>query len=431
MKAVEIVKVEKKLTIYKNGEEANAIEVIRVCDLNGDSLEFNIVAGKDLNQVGDMGLYIQPDYCLSERNEFMEYIAPGGDYSKSKLGKNLRIKAVKFNFTFENDFEPIYSNGIFINLKFLPEFDHDQDLQTYFGIIKYVAPENSENSMSGLTKGDLPQFLYASDEPRIETFKKHVNMVFDDGEEVMLTLKRDGSSLSMYNKIEPEGLRVGVCSRNMEKKLEQEMTTNYVDVDGVHLHRYINRTETENGVVTERGWFNDSTQKFYTEEEVISLGLKPIIVEVRDSFVDTVKKHGYLDKLTKYCEDNKLEIRMLGELIGSSGSKGSGNKLNQDSKCEAKVIWFGVDDLSKGKATRINYSQPHNLKEICEALDFEYTEPLYIGKLDYDGIIKKGNEIFEDYKNNKNIIVEGVVIRTTKSNRLSCKYLNNYYDMKK
>jgi len=368
-----------------------------------------------------------PDFCLSERNYFMEYLAPGGDPSKCKLGKGNRIKAIKFNFSFEREMDPIYSNGIFINLKFLPEFDHNQNLQEFFGITKYVAADNAESMKSGLTKGDLPDFLYATDETRIETIKKHVNMVFEEDEEIAFTLKRDGSSITNFYKIEPEGSRVGVCSRNQEKKLEQEMTTNYIDNDGVQLHRYFNRTE--NGNI--HGWFNDSSQKFYTEEEVEALGLKPIIVEIRDSFVDTTKKHGYLDKLTKYCEDNNVQLALRGELIGGSGgSKGSGNKLNQDCKGDSKVVWFGVDDLSLGKATRIHYGLPHNLKDVCETLDLEYTKPVYIGKLDYDEIIKKGNEIFAEYKKN-NHILEGIVIRTTKSNRLSCKYLNPDYDSRK
>ena len=203
MEAVSILKVEKKLQVFKAGEPANAIEVIRLCDENGDSLEFNIIAGKGLNEVGEYGLYIMPDYCLSERNEFMEYLAPGGDPSKCKLGKGNRIKAIKFNFSFDREIDPIYSNGIFINLKFLPEFDHNQNLQDYFGITKYVAADNAESMKSGLTKGDLPDFLYATDETRIETIKKHVNMIFNEGEEVAFTLKRDGSSITNFYKIEP------------------------------------------------------------------------------------------------------------------------------------------------------------------------------------------------------------------------------------
>lgn len=428
MEAVSILKVEKKFQIFKSGEAANAIEVIRVCDLEGNSLEFNIIAGKGLNEVGDLGLYVMPDYCLSLRNEFLEYIEPSGDKSKSKLGKGNRIKAIKFNFSFENEMDPIYSNGIFINLKFLPKFEHNQDLQKYFGVTKYVAEDNAETSKSGLSAGDLPQFLYATDETRIETLKKHVNMIFNEGEEIAFTLKKDGSSITNFCKNEPEGLRIGVCSRNQEKKLDQQMTTNYVDTDGVQLHRYINRVGEGDDVVSTKGWFNDSTEKFYTDEEVVELDLKPIIIEIRDSFVDTTKRKGYLDKLKSYCEENDVELALRGELVGA-GNKGSGKKLNKDSVGESRVIWFGVDDLKPGKATRINYSQKHNLKEVCESLGFEYTLPVFVGKLDYDQIIKKGNEIFAEYKA-KGIILEGVVVRTTNSNRLSCKYLNMEYDAK-
>jgi glycerol kinase len=63
-----------------------------------------------------------PDYCVPPTVLFQEYYAPGGDMKKSKLGKRGRIRAVKFNFSFENSVDPIYSNGIILPLKLVQDY---------------------------------------------------------------------------------------------------------------------------------------------------------------------------------------------------------------------------------------------------------------------------------------------------------------------
>lgn len=168
MKNVDIVTIEKLLPLYKEGAEANAIQVARIKDLNGNSCQFNIVVGKGIYKEGDKAVYIMPDYCLPDRELFKEYLEPGGDPKKCRLGKNGRIRAIKFNFTLDNSCEPVYSNGILMPINVVNEYINDiylADLQKELGIIKYVAPDTS-NMSSGLTKGDLPYFLYATDETR-------------------------------------------------------------------------------------------------------------------------------------------------------------------------------------------------------------------------------------------------------------------------
>src|SRR5271157_479277 len=101
MKPVELVIISKLIPIYKEGEEANNIQVARIEDIEGNQCEFNIVVGKGLYNVGDTAVYIQPDYCIPQSSIFNEYWFPGGDEKKCKLGKNGRIRAIKFNFKFE------------------------------------------------------------------------------------------------------------------------------------------------------------------------------------------------------------------------------------------------------------------------------------------------------------------------------------------
>ena len=243
MKNVDIVIIDKLLPLYKDGIEANAIQVARIKDLDGNSCQFNIVVGKGLYKEGDKAIYIMPDYCLPDREIFKEYIAPNGDPKKCRLGKNGRIRAIKFNFTLDNSCEPVYSNGVLVSVNIIRNYIngdiYDGDLQKELGIIKYVAPDTSSMS-SGLTKGDLPYFLYATDETRIELLKDHVDKCYNENEILSFTLKRDGSSASLYvRKDLDDNLTFGVCSRLLEKKLYQTMISAYKD-DGVLLHPYIN-----------------------------------------------------------------------------------------------------------------------------------------------------------------------------------------------
>lgn len=424
MKNVDIVIIDKLLPLYKDGIEANAIQVARIKDLDGNSCQFNIVVGKGLYKEGDKAIYIMPDYCLPDREIFKEYIAPNGDPKKCRLGKNGRIRAIKFNFTLDNSCEPVYSNGVLVSVNIIRNYIngdiYDGDLQKELGIIKYVAPDTSSMS-SGLTKGDLPYFLYATDETRIELLKDHVDKCYNENEILSFTLKRDGSSASLYvRKDLDDNLTFGVCSRLLEKKLYQTMISAYKD-DGVLLHPYIN-PETK-----EKGWFNDSTQKFYTSEEVKNL--QSVEVEVRDAWVDTVKKFDYLDKLIQYCKDNNIQLALRGELIGK-GCKGGGNKLNMDSKEETHIVWFGVDSLESGHATRIHYGEKHNLATVCEAMDVEYTPSILEGVFNYDQIIYECTKIFNKIKEETGQIVEGIVIRSKYSNKLSTKFINPEYDAK-
>ena len=123
-------------------------------------------------------------------------------------------------------------------------------------------------------------------------------------------------------------------------------------------------------------------------------------------------------------------MALRGELTGQ-GNKGSGNKLNWDNKLERDIIWFGVDDLSSGFAKRINYSDPeNNLKTLCEKLGFKYTEEINEGVYNYDGIIKYCNSVFKKIKEETGQIIEGIVIRSKYSNKLSVKYINPEYDAK-
>lgn len=111
------------------------------------------------------------------------------------------LEAVKFNLNFAGDENPIYSNGIILPKANAEEFlNTEQELQEDLSIVKYVAEEKN-SQYAGLIKGDIPYFLYKTDEPRIELLKSHIDeVVFTEGLEISATIKRDGSSTTIYVK---------------------------------------------------------------------------------------------------------------------------------------------------------------------------------------------------------------------------------------
>ena len=437
VKVVEIVTISKLVPVFKEGAEANAIQVAKFNFEDGGECGFNVIAQKGLYEVGSKAIYIQPDYCISENELFNSFIAPGGDPKKSRLGKQNRIRAIKFNFSFEGSSDPIYSNGILMPLeeveKFLFENDKnycfysdmpspaaygDLDLAEELGVTKYEEPETAG---SGLIAGEFPSFMYKTDETNIMNIVDHVKKVIAEGQEMGITLKRDGSSHTTYFKLEGEDYKSGVCSRSQEKKMDQTFVTDYVDASGNVYHRYFDQ-ETKT-----KGWFSDTTSLFKTDEEVSSF--EAITKEVKDSWLELAKSSGLLENGLEYCKAHGLQLAFRGEIIGQ-GLKGSGNKVNPDANSKQKLVLFGIDDLSEGFARRINYSSIHNLRDVSNALGIEYT-PVYIAKFaTYEDLCEYCDGLFAKEKAEGRII-EGVVVRTMYTNDLSCKYMNPEYDSRK
>jgi len=75
--AVNIVTIKNKIPLFKGDDKAERIEIIKLIEN-----DFELVSQKDLYQIGDKAVYIQPDFCLSNIPLFQSFIE--GSY----LGKN-------------------------------------------------------------------------------------------------------------------------------------------------------------------------------------------------------------------------------------------------------------------------------------------------------------------------------------------------------
>ncbi len=439
----EIVEITKIVPIFKDGEEATAIGVAKFKFADGGECGFNVIAQKGLYSPGSKAVYIQPDYCLPDSELFSSFTAPGGNPNKSRLGKQNRIRAIKFNFSFEGSSDPIYSNGILMPLSEVEDFLMASDSESYcfysdlpspnayksihdiedlggkLGVYKYEEPETGG---SGLTAGEFPSFMYKTDEPNAMNLVDHIKRVIAEGQELGITIKRDGSSHTTYFKLEGDEYRVGVCSRGQEKKMEQQIAVAYTGEDGRPFRKHYDK---DAGI---RGWMCEATGEFLTDEQAQET-LVPTMEVVKDSWVELAKSSGVLEKGLEYCKEHGLQLAFRGEIIGQ-GLKGSGNKVNPDANEKQKLVLFGIDDLSEGHSKRINYSSVHNLRDVAKAIGVEYT-PVQVAKFSsFEDMCEYCDGIFEKEKAEGRII-EGVVVRTMYTNDLSCKYMNPEYDAKK
>lgn len=95
------------------------------------------------------------------------------------------------------------------------------DFDARYGIIKYVSKSEAAG-LSGMAKGNFPNFIPKTDQERYQNIKYAIENIPQDTT-FELTVKLDGSSFTAYVNENDDGERVtGVCSRNLELKLDQE-----------------------------------------------------------------------------------------------------------------------------------------------------------------------------------------------------------------
>lgn len=386
------VTIKAKVGLYKADQPANSIELLQF-----EEVGFEIVRQKNLNQIGDKLLLIYPDFCIPDNELFKEYWYPGGDASKSKLGKQGRVRAVKFNLH-RGDGQPVYSNGIvltpievggYFNSIGLeknnsPFFTLEEITDEDLGITKYESPEvdsNGRNLKAG-SSNPFPSDMYKTDEPNILTVK---NLPFPA--RYTIRDKEDGSSITLWYK----NGKSGICSRNLSKPVNELYVSGY-------------REPTM--------W--EKIKIFF----LFTVDLK--IWRVRESTNDFVRIGlPYLKKLEEYCKQYNTNLVLRGELSGQ-GLNGSGNKNNRLRAANQDIRFFGLDSYG---TTAKRYSDD-TFREVATALN------LPVCQLAFDRIFESRedliNTVQEYFSQNKNL--EGVVIRTGESSEISAKVINLHYD---
>lgn len=387
-KSVEVVNIEGIFPIYKDGVEALSIELVNFSYLNGDECGFDIIVKKGLFSKGDKGVYIQPDFCLPDDVPlFSTFVEPNGDRKKSKLGKKNRIRAIKFNFSKSPDSPPpVYSQGIILPLNEVYSYAGDGvdifsvDLAELLKIVKYSEDPNElgyrkgNNKNSSLFNLPFPSFAYKTDEPHLSNCISNLKNNINGQKRYGLTIKRDGSSFSLFTiKNEYGEYENIICSRNFSKRI-------------------ILKSENESD----------------------------------DPWVNIAFKSGLYYKALEYCKKYDVSLGFRGEIIGDK-MNGSGNKRNPDKDSEQRLVLFGIDQYKNGGFRRVHYGEEHNLKKVGDEIGVEYTKVKEVIPETLDDLMSEIQKIIDEEKENGRLI-EGVVVRTMDSNYVSVKYINPEYD---
>ena len=376
MEAINILKVESKHKLFKKEEEANAVELI-----NLEGVGFDLIVQKDLYQIGDLVVYIQPDYCVENNELFSEFIAPKGDISKSYLGKineiPSRIRAKQFLLSKTPNGKKLYSNGIVLPLNLVQEFINKKygynkasiiDASK-LGVYKYEEPIDDNSDL-----GEFPSGFYQTDEENINNIWEELKFpVFLIGTE-----KVDGSSVTISSKT--------ICTRNRSIK------------------RYI---KIPKGKRKRTFWEIITFQK-------PDLTIYDTVENNKSNFIKIGKQ--YQDLLISLKAD---EYVLRGELVGKGIQKSS---VNLNSKEELNIKFYGIDIIEHGITKRLCFDE---FMYKASVLNIPTVKVLFEDEFkSKEELIDTCEKIFEENKN-----MEGIVIRD--EDDFSAKYMNNYYDSKK
>jgi RNA ligase (TIGR02306 family) len=193
-------------------EGADLIEVVIV---DG----WKVVVKKGKFQEGDLCVYFEIDSVLPIREEF-EFLRKGCYVKKdwlasetNPMGEGFRLKTIKLRKQI--------SQGLVIPLGDLIGMNEEDDVTDLFGVVKWDPPVPA--TLAGKVRGNFPSRIPKTDQERIQNLKeKDLAPYINDDFEV--TIKLDGSSMTMYN---IDG-RFGVCSRNLDLDWENDQSTTFV-----------------------------------------------------------------------------------------------------------------------------------------------------------------------------------------------------------
>lgn len=390
MEAVSIVTIKNKIPLFKGEEKAERIELIQL-----EEVGFELVSQKDLYEIGNKAVYIQPDYNLSDISLFESFLRPNGDASKSMLGKvggiALRIRAKKFNFH-RGDAQPVFSNGILLPYTKVTKYlgkDIKEDLLTEeLGITKYEEPEQLDKN-GNVSKGNrtFPEGVYKTDEININNLWNHIEKIISYPIRLVGTEKVDGSSITI-------GVKNGkgfICSRNLEKSLT--------------IQKHVGRRKKT--LLEKILFWTTPNLNLYEEvpndDDFIKYG-KPIMDLL---LVVGIREHNYV---------------LRGELNGGN-LKGSGNKNNPASKEKPNIKFFGADVINgNGIAERVRHQE---FMALINHLGLDVTKQIFNQEFSSREELEKiCNEYF------KTNLIEGIVVRNL-TGSFSAKFMNNEYDAKK
>lgn len=190
-------------------EGADAIEVATI---NG----WHVVVKKGEFSVGDLVVYCEIDSFIP--NSIAPFLTKAGHFPKEYNGiSGERLRTVRLRGQL--------SQGLILPMICLITTDgygvpEGTDVSAHLGIVKYEPPLPAQ--LQGQARGNFPSFIRKTDEERCQNLGRDIVRSHLNGDEYEITIKLDGSSMTVYHR---DG-EVGVCSRNLELKLDDENAGN-------------------------------------------------------------------------------------------------------------------------------------------------------------------------------------------------------------
>ena len=210
-------------------QERQLVRVVTVDDVvehtNADSLEIALIGGwqcvvrKGDFLKGDLAVYFEIDSMLPLTNPKFETFAGRNERVVDGITYT-RIKTMKLRKEL--------SQGLLLTISTVFGLESQWDsLDEALGVIKYEPPVNA--NLAGNAKGNFPEFIPKTNQERIQNMSRlHQDNL---GKEFEVSYKLDGSSFTAFSCLETEvedgadfgrlKLRTGVCSRNLELKLDE------------------------------------------------------------------------------------------------------------------------------------------------------------------------------------------------------------------
>ncbi|HPM21240.1 MAG TPA: RNA ligase (ATP) [Thermotogota bacterium] len=165
---------------------------------------WNVIIEKNKYQVNDKIIYCEIDSFLPIKPQY-EFLRKSS-YKKLYDGsEGFRIKTMKM--------KGVYSQGLVLSLDVLPlnEYNEYDDVTDLLNIKLYEEPVKMNGNVR---MGTFPQFLYKTDEPRIQNL--NINELVNLHTDLEVTEKLDGTSATYYN----YNNEIGICSRNNKIEID-------------------------------------------------------------------------------------------------------------------------------------------------------------------------------------------------------------------
>ncbi len=191
-------------------------DAIEVATIEG----WEVVVKRGEFAVNQQVVYIECDSFLPDGNPAWQFLVDKHPRTfEGKLGHRLRI--VKLRGT--------TSQGLVLNLNQVPQItntDRNVDQSDFLGIVKWEQPLPA--CLAGQAEGLFPGWIRKTEQERAENLVSEIfhNDTLNDNTNLdalfEITMKLDGSSCTMFHR---DG-EVGVCSRNLQLKVNEENASN-------------------------------------------------------------------------------------------------------------------------------------------------------------------------------------------------------------